>query len=350
MANAEDNSGPNDFDTRALEIWLSHTIDGFRGPVALQRFGGGQSNPTYRLTSPSGHYVLRRRPRGELLASAHAVDREFRVLSALSQTALAVPRPYGYCADETVIGSAFFVMEFIEGRIFWDPRLPDLRPDERTAIFDSMNDCIARLHLTDLAEVGLTDYGRTGGYLNRQISRWTRQYRASETDPIPAMEQLMEWLPRNVPNDDETRIVHGDFRLDNVLIHPTEPRVVGILDWELSTLGHPLADFAYHAMVWNIGADLFRGLGGHDLVGTGIPTQEDYVASYCRRTGRSAIEHWDFYLILSMFRIAAILQGIARRALDGTASAGDAVEVGKKARPIAEQAWAYAANVASSAS
>jgi aminoglycoside phosphotransferase (APT) family kinase protein len=349
MSNAEQRGSSGDFDLGSLEAWLAHTIEGFRGPVTVDRFGGGQSNPTYRLMSGNASYVLRRRPRGELLAGAHAVDREFRVIRALEGAALPVPRTYGYCADESVIGSAFFVMEFVEGRIFWDPRLPNLHPAERSAIFDSMNECMARLHLIEPTSVGLADYGRVGGYLGRQVSRWTRQYRASETEHIPAIERLIQWLPQNVPSDDETRIVHGDFRLDNVLIHPSEPRVVAILDWELSTLGHPLADFAYHAMVWRIGADLFRGLGGHDLAGTGIPTEEDYAAAYCRRTGRTVIEHWDFYLVLSLFRIAAILQGIAKRAVDGTASAGDAMEVGKKARPIAEQAWAYARKIGGSA-
>jgi aminoglycoside phosphotransferase (APT) family kinase protein len=325
-----------------LEAWLYGHVAGFRGPVAAERFAGGQSNPTYRLASASGLYVLRKKPPGPLLPSAHAVDREFRVMRALAHTPVPVPRVYALCEDDAVIGSAFYVMEFIDGRIFWDQRLADLAPAERGAMFDSMNAVIAALHSIDHAAVGLGDFGRPGNYLGRQIARWSRQYRASETEAVAAMDGLIDWLPQHLPADGAAAIVHGDYRMDNLVFHKTEPRVIGILDWELSTIGDPLADFAYHAMTWRVTPELFRGVAGIDFAAAGIPDETAYVAAYCRRTGREAIPAWEFYMVYSLFRIAAIVQGIARRALDGTAASREASEVGRLARPLAEQAWELA--------
>jgi aminoglycoside phosphotransferase (APT) family kinase protein len=325
-----------------LESWMGENIEGFRGPLAAEQFEGGQSNPTYRLRAGSGSYVLRRKPMGQLLPSAHQVDREYRVMRALSDTAVPVPRVYALCEDDAVIGSAFYVMEFLEGRIFWDPRLPGLIAAERQAMFQSMNAVIAALHSVDYAAVGLTEFGRPGNYLARQIARWSRQYQASETEQQPAMDQLIEWLPRHLPPEGEARIVHGDYRIDNLIYHPIEPRVIGVLDWELSTIGDPLADFAYHAMAWRVTPELFRGLASVELVSLGIPSEEEYVAAYCWRTGRGRSPYWEFYMVYSLFRLAAIMQGIAKRAIDGTAASREAVELGRKARPTGEQAWALA--------
>jgi aminoglycoside phosphotransferase (APT) family kinase protein len=333
-------------DTGRLAAWLAGHVPGFAGPVAVEQFRGGQSNPTYRLASPSGVYVLRRKPPGPLLPSAHAVDREFRVLRALAGTDVPVPRVHALCEDTAVIGSVFYVMEHVAGRIFWDMRLPGLAPDERAALFDSMNATLARLHRVDPAAVGLADFGRPDNYLPRQVARWTRQYRASETEALPAMDALIDWLPAHLPPQTETRVVHGDFRPDNLVVHPTEPRVVAVLDWELATLGDPLADFAYHLMAWRIPPDLFRGLAGADLAALGIPDERAYVAAYCRRTGRAAIPDLDVYLVYSLFRLAAIVQGIARRALDGTAASADAARIGRLAGPLAERAWALARSIA----
>ena len=335
------------FDVAALERWLAAHVAGYRGPLQVERFAGGQSNPTYRLTAASGRYVLRKKPEGVLLPSAHAVDREYRVMTALRDTPLPVPRSFGYCDDVSVIGTPFFVMDCVEGRIFWDPALPELSRDERAALWDDINRVVAELHRVDVDAVGLTDFGRPGNYFERQIARWTRQYRASESETIEAMDRLIEWLPAHVPPGDETTIVHGDLRLDNMIVHPTEPRVVALLDWELSTLGHPLADFAYHVMTWRLSAAQFRGMAGKDLAALGIPGEAAYVAAYCARSGRATIgpSTWEFCLAFSMFRLAAILQGIARRAEEGTASSAEAVETGRKARPIAELAWATACKV-----
>jgi aminoglycoside phosphotransferase (APT) family kinase protein len=325
-----------------LERWMGDHIDGFRGPLAAERFVGGQSNPTYKLVSGAGSFVMRRKPEGQLLPSAHQVDREYRVMRALAATAVPVPQVYALCEDDAVIGSAFYVMEFLAGRIFWDPRLPDLAPAERRAMFQSMNGVIAALHSVDYDAVGLVEFGRPGNYMARQIARWSRQYQASETEEQPAMDRLIEWLPRHVPPEGEARIVHGDYRIDNLIFHPTEPRVIGVLDWELSTIGDPLADFAYHAMAWRVTPELFRGLAGTDLAALGIPAEEEYVAAYCERTGRGRSPDWEFYMVYSLFRLAAIMQGIAKRAIDGTAASSEAVELGRKARPTGEQAWALA--------
>ena len=328
-----------------LESWMHDHIDGFRGPLAAEQFEGGQSNPTYRLRSGAGSYVLRRKPLGQLLPSAHAVDREYRVMRALSGTAVPVPEVHALCEDDAVIGSAFYVMEFLDGRIFWDPRLPGLAPAERGAMFQSMNAVIAALHSVDHIAVGLAEFGRPGNYLARQIARWSQQYHASETEKQPAMDRLIEWLPRHLPPEGEPRIVHGDYRIDNLIYHPTEARVIGVLDWELSTTGDPLADFAYHAMAWRVSPELFRGLAGVDFAAAGIPTEEEYVAAYCARTGRDRTADWEFYMVYSLFRLAAIMQGIARRAIDGTAASREAVELGRLARPVGEQAWACAGSL-----
>jgi aminoglycoside phosphotransferase (APT) family kinase protein len=326
-----------------LEAWLRGHVEGFRGPVAAERFAGGQSNPTYRLNAASGNYVLRRKPPGPLLPSAHAVDREFRVMRALADTPVPVPRVYALCEDDAVIGSAFYVMEHLDGRIFWDQRLPDIAsPAERTAMFDSMNRVIADLHRVDYAAVGLGEFGRPGNYMARQIARWSRQYRASETETIAAMDRLIDWLPEHLPPESAPAIVHGDYRMDNLIFHKSEPRVIGVLDWELSTIGDPLADFAYHAMSWRVTPELFRGLDGIDFLGLGIPREDEYVATYCQRTGRGLLADWDFYIVYSLFRLAAIMQGIAKRAITGTAASHEAIELGRLARPIGERAWALA--------
>ncbi|EHK54818.1 phosphotransferase family protein [Allomesorhizobium alhagi] len=340
MGTATGTGGAGDWvpDRARLTRWLSATIPGFRGEIRLERTAGGQSNPTFRLRATDLDLVLRSKPAGPTLPSAHAVDREFRVMEALRGTGVPVPCVRALCGDESVIGTVFYVMDYVPGRVFWDPRLIDLDRAERSAIFNSMNETIARIHSLDVAAIGLRDYGRAGAYAERQVARWTRQYRASEIDPNPAMDWLIDWLPRNLPPDGPTRLVHGDYRLDNLLIHPTEPRVVAVLDWELSTLGDPMADFAYHMMSWRLRPELFRGLAGTDFAGTGIPDEQTYLARYVERTGLSDTRHWKFFLVLSMFRIAAIMQGIAKRALDGTASNADAAEIGAKARPISEVA------------
>src|SRR5215475_9200072 len=329
-----------------LEGWMRDHVGGFRGPLAAERFEGGQSNPTYKLVAASGTYVLRRKPLGHLLPSAHAVDREYRVMRALAHTAVPVPRVYALCEDDAIIGSTFYVMEFLDGRIFWDQRLPGIAPAERRAMFDSMNAVIAALHSVDHIAVGLEGFGRPGNYMARQIGRWSKQYQASETEPQPAMDALIEWLPRHWAREAAPRIVHGDYRMDNLGFHKTEPKVIGVLDWELSTIGDPLADFAYHVLTWRVTPELFRGLAGVDFAALGIPNERDYVATYCRHTGRREIAGWEFYLVYSLFRIAAILQGIAKRAIDGTAAGADAVEQGKLARPLAEQAWQLAQSLA----
>lgn len=332
-------------DEAALQRWLQRELGGFDAPIALAKFKGGQSNPTYALDSGDARYVLRAKPGpvAELLPSAHAVEREYRVLAALAGTAVPVPKVLALCEDESVIGRMFYVMERVEGRIFWDPTLPELAPDGRAAIFDAMCSTLATLHAVDPDAVGLADYGARGNYFERQIGRWTKQYRAAETERIDAMESLIGWLPGQIPASDETRIVHGDFRMDNLVFHPTEPRVIAVLDWELSTLGDPLADFAYHCLAWFTPPGALRGMAGLDLAALGIPALQDYIAAYCARSGRSTgIPNMGFYLAYNLFRLAGIAQGIARRAQLGTASNAQAVETGKLARPIAELGWKLA--------
>jgi len=328
------------FDLGALERYLSGRIPGFAGPLRVTQFQGGQSNPTYRLSAAGHEYVLRRKPPGKLLPSAHAVDREYRILTALSRTAVPVPKTYVLCEDPEVIGTAFYVMDWVDGRIMVDPLVPGCTPAERAAIYDSMNDVLARLHRQDFQALGLENFGKPGSYFTRQLKRWSQQYRASETEHIEAMEQLLAWLPEHIPPDDQTTVVHGDFRLGNCIVHPTEPRIVAVLDWELATLGHPLADLAYNAMPYHLTRDNLGGILGQDLRALGIPTEEEYLAAYCRRTGRTAIPDWSFYVAFSMFRLSAIAQGIMGRVLAGTANDANARARGERARPMAEAAWA----------
>jgi aminoglycoside phosphotransferase (APT) family kinase protein len=329
------------FDPVALAEFLRGRIDGFSGALTVEQFRGGQSNPTYLLAAGGRRYVMRSKPApaAKLLPSAHAIEREYRVISALGRAGIPVPATYCLCEDESVIGRAFYVMEFVDGRVLWDQSLPGMTAKERRATYEEMNRVIAALHQVDYRAAGLEDFGKPGNYLARQIGRWSKQYQASETEKIEAMDRLMEWLPAHIPEGDETAVVHGDFRMDNLILHPSEPRIVAILDWELSTLGHPLADFSYHCMSWRIPPAQFRGIGGLDLASLGIPSEEEYVAMYCRRTGRRSIPHWDFYLAYNMFRLSAILQGIMKRALDGTAASQQALDAGKRARPLAEMGW-----------
>jgi len=325
----------------ALQGWLEANVPGFQGPFEMVQLAGGQSNPTFRLKAASGDYVLRRKPDGVLLPSAHAVDREYRVIGGLHAAGLPTPRVYGYSGDTSVVGTPFYVMDFVAGRIFFDPRLPEVPRDERAPLFDAMNATLAQLHGIDPVAASLGDYGRPGNYMGRQIERWSRQYRASETQRIEPMERLIEWLPAQLARHDDAAVsvVHGDCRMDNFVFHPTEPRVVAVLDWELSTLGSPLADFAYNAMSWRIPPGLFRGLAGSDLAALGIPSEAEHVAAYCRRTGRAGIPGLDFYIAFNLFRLAAIMQGIMKRVLDGTAVGPDAEANGKLAVPIAELGW-----------
>lgn len=317
----------HELDTQALSNYLSQHVEGFEGPVSAEKFPGGQSNPTFKISAGGSDYVLRRKPPGELLKSAHAVDREFRVISALQDTDVPVPKTYVLCEDDSVIGSMFYLMEYKEGRILWDPLLPEAADNaERSAIYDGMNKTMAALHNVDIEAVGLTDYGRPGNYFARQLGRWSKQYRASETEKIDSMETLMTWLDKNMPEDDGTvGLVHGDYRLDNMMFHSTKPEVIALLDWELSTLGHPLADLANQCMAWMLPRDgRIMGLAGVDRAQYGIPTDEEYIAKYCERTGRDGIENWNFYLVFSLFRLAAIMQGIVKRAQIGTASSAAA--------------------------
>jgi aminoglycoside phosphotransferase (APT) family kinase protein len=334
------------FDIDALGAYLRAHIPGFPdGGLAVEQFKGGQSNPTFKLTAGGRHFVLRTKPgpAAKLLPSAHAIDREYRVMDALHKAGFPAARQYALCTDESVIGRAFFVMEFVEGRVLWDQSLPGMAPAERAAIYDELNRVIAQLHTIDYGAIGLADYGKPGNYFARQIERWTRQYQASATETIEAMDQLIAWLPQHIPAGEATSIVHGDFRLDNMIFHPTEPRILAVLDWELSTLGHPLADFSYHCMSWHIAPGQFRGIAGLDLEALGIPSQEQYIATYCQRTGATIRpEDFNFYLAYNMFRLAGIMQGIMKRYVDGTASSAQALQNGKAARPMAELGWQYA--------
>ena len=309
-------------DLAALERYLAATLPGFRGPLTAEKFGGGQSNPTFLLTTGNGRYVLRRKPPGKLLKSAHAVDREYRVMQALAGSKVPVPRMALLCADETVLGSMFFLMEFLEGRVFWAPALPELDNAGRTAIYDAMNRTLAALHGIDPAAVGLADFGRPGSYFARQLTRWSEQYRASETGPVADMDALIAWLETHVPADDgRISLVHGDYRLDNMIFAPDAPRLLALIDWELSTLGHPFSDIAYQCMQWRLPNEgVFRGLGSIDRARLGIPTEEEYVARYAERSGIAGIPIWTFCLAFNFFRLAAILQGVYKRTLDGNAS------------------------------
>ena len=333
------------FDIDTLTAWLTRNMEGFTGPMTVEMFKGGQSNPTYKLITPGASYVMRAKPGpvAKLLPSAHAIEREFAVMSGLYGTDVPVPRMHVLCEDESVIGRAFYVMECMQGRVLWDQSLPGMTPTERGAIYNEMNRVIAALHSVKFADRGLASYGKPGNYFDRQIGRWSKQYVASITQPIEEMDKLMQWLPANMPasarDESKVSIVHGDYRLDNLVFHATEPRVIGLLDWELSTLGHPLADFSYQCMSWHIPSTLWRGIADKDLDGLGIPQESDYVRMYAERTGRDAAEHWDFYMAYNLFRMAAILHGVAQRAADGNANADDAVETGAKAGPLAELGW-----------
>lgn len=345
-------SGSHAFDIPALGTYLSQHLEGFQGPLTVQIFKGGQSNPTYKLITPGRAYVMRTKPGpvAKLLPSAHAVEREFKVMQGLAGTDVPAPRMHCLCEDESVIGRAFFIMEFIEGRVLWDQSLPGMTKVERAEIYDEMNRVISALHRVPFAERGLAGYGKPGNYFERQIGRWSKQYSASITQPIDEMDQLMAWLPAHVPvaamDPGMVSIVHGDFRLDNLIFHPSQPRVLAVLDWELSTLGHPLADLSYHCMGWHIPPGTFRGIGGLDLPSLGIPTEAEYVRRYCERTGLSTPEavlnDWDFYLAYNLFRMAAILQGIAKRIEAGTAASAQAVASAAGARPLAQIAWRFA--------
>jgi aminoglycoside phosphotransferase (APT) family kinase protein len=314
-------------DEAALADWLAANVDGYAGPLTVEQFKGGQSNPTYRLSTPDARYVLRRKPPGPLLKGAHDVLREARVLRALADGPVPVAPVLGVCEDEDVLGTPFYVMAMVEGRIFWDATFGDVPVAERAAYYDAMNAAIAALHRIDPDAVGLADYGRPGNYFARQVTRWSRQY-AEDVDAgrDADMDALVAWLPGAIPQGDETRIVHGDFRCDNMIFHPTEPRILAVLDWELSTLGHPLADFAYHAMMYRMPPDIVAGLGGADPVALGLPTEADYIAAYCARTGRTGIADWDFYMAFNFFRLAAIFHGIKGRVIRGTATSAHARE------------------------
>ena len=318
------------FDEAALARWMSENVDGYAGPLTVEQFKGGQSNPTYKLLTPRRSYVLRRKPPGQLLQGAHAVEREARVLSALGQTGVPVPHVHALCMDDAVIGTWFFVMDMVEGRNFWDATFPGVTIEERPSYFDAMNETIARLHQVDFNAIGLGDYGKAGNYFARQIGRWTKQYLDDgDAGRDPDMDMLIEWLPANIPDDDEAAIVHGDFRCDNMIFHPTEPRVAAVLDWELSTLGHPLADFANHAIMYRMPPEIVAGLAGADLAALNIPSEAEYVAAYCRRTGRASIPDYEFYIAFNFFRLAAIFHGIKGRVIRGTAASAHARERAK---------------------
>lgn len=345
-------SGQQAFDIDVLSTYLKQHLEGFEGPLTVEIFKGGQSNPTYKLITPGRSYVMRAKPGpvAKLLPSAHAVEREFKVMQGLQGTDVPVARMHCLCEDESVIGRAFYVMEFVEGRVLWDQSLPGMTNAQRGEIYDEMNRVIAALHTVRFAERGLADYGKPGNYFERQIGRWSKQYAASITQPIPEMDALIQWLPANIPagarDDSMVSIVHGDFRLDNLMFHPTEPRVLAVLDWELSTLGHPLADFSYHCMAWHIPPGAFRGIGGLDIAGLGIPSEAEYIRRYCERTGLATPEalkaDWNFYLAYNLFRLAAILQGIAKRVEAGTASSAQAVSSAAGAPLLAKMAWGFA--------
>ena len=332
----------HEIDGGALERYLAGRLPGFSGPLEIRQFEGGQSNPTYFLSARHGDYVLRKKPPGQLLPSAHQVDREYRVMTALKDSGIPVPPTHVMCADDTVIGTPFFVMGCVDGRVFRQPHLPGVSPEVRTAMYEDMADVLARLHRLDPASIGLSDYGKPGNYYARQIARWSQQYLAAKTEEIPAMDRLMAWLPEHIPPGDETTLVHGDYRVENLIFHPTEPRIVAIVDWELSTLGHPLADLAYNCLTYHLAPEALGRVEAADTDRAGIPDEATYVASYCRRTGRTEIPYWHFYLAFSMFRLASILQGVYARGVQGNAASAHALQRGAAARQIADQAWATA--------
>jgi aminoglycoside phosphotransferase (APT) family kinase protein len=335
------------FDVGALEAWMRENVEGFAGPLHVEQFRGGQSNPTYKLITPGHAYVLRRKPPGQLLKSAHAVDREYRVISALYPTGFPVARPFGLCTDDSVIGTWFYIMDFVDGRVIWDGTFPDVPRAERRRYFDAMNETIARLHTTEPMSVGLFDFGKPGNYFARQIGRWSQQYQADigEAGRVSDMDRLAEWLPANIPPGDESAIVHGDYRCDNMIFHATEPRVLAVLDWELSTLGHPLADFSYHLMMYRMPPTGTVGLVNADLAALNIPTEREYIEAYCARTGRdpdAVAANMDFYVAYNMFRLAAIVHGIRARVARGTAASAHAKAMSATVEPLAALAWEQA--------
>ncbi len=336
------------FDQAHLSAYMQKSVEGFRGPIEVLQFEGGQSNPTFHVTDANGRmYVLRKKPPGKLLPSAHQVDREYRVIKALADhTDVPVPKPYALCQDDSVIGTAFYIMEFLPGRILADPKMPGISPADRGRIFDSMNDVLARIHNVDYRAVGLGDFGREGQYIPRQIARWTSQYDLAKTSQVESMELLKQWLPDNLPPGDETRVNHGDYRLGNTIVHPTEPRIIAVLDWELSTLGHPLADLGYNCMMYHFGEGFgaSAGYAGMDLRAFGIPTEQEYLSAYARRTHRKEIANWNFFVAFSLFRLAAIVQGVYKRGLDGNASSETATQYGDRARTLADLAWSLVKN------
>jgi aminoglycoside phosphotransferase (APT) family kinase protein len=331
------------FDEQKLDGWLRASLGvSYQGPLQVRQFDGGQSNPTYLLATPAQKYVLRRKPPGVLLKSAHAVEREFRVLTALTEAGFPVPRALVLCEDESIIGTSFYVMQHVEGRIFWDCAMPDLSPGGRAAIFDAVNATLAALHRLDPAKLHLGDFGRPGNYFARQIRRWSQQYELARTDSIVEMDKLIAWLPGAVPEEDgAARLIHGDYSFHNILIHPTEPRVLAVIDWELSTLGHPLGDLTYHMMDWYrpAGVDLRGTLKGRDLGALGIPTFEEYTARYCERAGIGVPGNWGFYRAYNLFRVAAIIQGIVHRLRNGNAAASNAADLAARVRPLAQAGW-----------
>ncbi|MGQ3017930.1 phosphotransferase [Phenylobacterium sp.] len=326
------------FDEARLAAWMQANVEGYEGPLEVRQFKGGQSNPTYQLVTPNKKYVMRRKPPGKLLPSAHAVDREYKVISALYPTGFPVARSYGLCTDEEVIGTMFYVMDMVEGRILWDQQLPQYEPAERRAIYMAKLKTLADLHNTDHEAIGLGDYGKPGNYMGRQVDRWTKQYRASETVKLEEMERLIEWLPKTVPPQERTSVVHGDYRLDNMVLHPTEPRVIAVLDWELSTLGEPLADFTYLLMNWVNGSIA----NIPDLEAHGVPSIEEYVAEYCRLTGRDGLPDLNWYFAYNIFRLAGIIQGIVGRVRDGTANSPQAAAMAERVPLLAKAGWSFA--------
>jgi aminoglycoside phosphotransferase (APT) family kinase protein len=333
-------------DEARLEAYLAGRVNGFAGPLTARQFKGGQSNPTYLLETPARRYVLRRKPPGKLLPSAHAVEREYRVISALHGRGFPVAEPLVLCEDDSVAGTPFYLMSFADGRVFWEPHMPGSSPAERAAVYDTMNETIARLHTFDPAAIGLSDFGRGENYVARQVERWSKQYRASQTETIDAMERLIEWLPRHIPPSVSPRLVHGDYRIDNLIVAKDAPKILAVLDWELSTLGDPLADFTYHLMAWHMPhSDSAAGTGtlaGHDIAILGIPSMADYVEAYVARTGLDPRPHLAAYLAYNFFRIAAILQGIIGRVRDGTATSDFAPAKAEMIRPLADKAWEFA--------
>lgn len=328
------------FDEAKLHAYLRANAEGFEGPLEVRQIAGGQSNPTFELTSGGRKYVMRKKPPGQLLKSAHQVDREYKIMKALAVTDVPVPPMVVLCEDDSVIGTTFYVMRFVEGRIFRDPQLPDQSPADRAKIYDSMNDVLAKLHKVDVNAVGLGDFGKPGNYYERQVARWITQYRGAQTDDIPSMEELIRWMPLNIPKDDTVTIAHGDYRLENSIYHPTEPRMVAVLDWELSTIGHPMADLAYNCMGYHLINPRQGGLVGADFAKMGIPREEDYVRRYCERVGRPyPIANWNFYLAFAIFRLASIAQGVYKRGLDGNASSENAATMGSTAPFLADNAW-----------